>query len=91
LNVGSFENFIDMKPGLIKVEELENEYQQKLEKLKDLETKMDELRIKKIKNEEELNNKIQQESKNLIEKVNLNFYPRLNIERIQGSRRKSLY
>ena len=80
-----------MKPGLIKVEELENEYQQKLEKLKDLETKMDELRIKKIKNEEELNNKIQQESKNLIEKVNLNFYPRLNIERIQGSGRKSLY
>jgi len=59
-----------MKPGLIKVEELEKEYQQKLEKLRDLETKMDELRIKKIKDEEELNNKIQEESKNLIDKVN---------------------
>ena len=70
MNVGSFENFIDMKPGLIKVEELEKEYQQKLEKLRDLETKMDELRIKKIKDEEELNNKIQEESKNLIDKVN---------------------
>ncbi|CAI2372391.1 unnamed protein product [Moneuplotes crassus] len=71
LRVNNFETFLSMKPNLIKVDTLEEEYQQKLEKMRVLETKLEVLKLQKLQEEEQEKNKLELQSKALIEKNNL--------------------
>ena len=58
-----------MKPNIILVEDLESEYEQKLEKLRMLEIKLAEKKQQKIKEKEKEKLKLMEESQYLIKKV----------------------
>lgn len=71
LNVGSFDNFIGMKEGVFDptIQELRQQYETKLDRLRELQTKLDKIKAAKYDQHEKLRTSVYDESKNLIHKV----------------------